>query len=116
MQELYRVRVGGAEPVRFVGVELGDLPRAQGVVAFAEDEPEPAGEDVEPLIAGVCDEQVEGGLTLARLEPRQGADRDAAVRGDRLQGESSIPTQRPQPWADVVEYRGAGGRCSPSAR
>jgi len=34
---------GGPEPVRFAGVELGDLAGAEGEVAFSEDEAELAG-------------------------------------------------------------------------
>ena len=51
---------GGAEPVRQPGVELGDLAGPHEVVV-AEDQPQPAGEDVEPLVA-----LVGAGLRLAR--------------------------------------------------
>ena len=40
-----------AEPVRHPGVELGRLPRAELDVLIAEHEPEPAVQDVEPLVA-----------------------------------------------------------------
>ena len=42
---------GVAEPVRHPGVELGDLARPEHEVVLAEQQAEPAGQDVEPLVA-----------------------------------------------------------------
>ena len=42
-----------AEPVRDLGVELGDLAGPEHQVLVAEDEPDVAGQDVDPLVAVV---------------------------------------------------------------
>lgn len=56
VQDFYGGSAGGPKPVRFAGVEFGDLAGAEGEVAFSEDEAELAGEDVEPFVAGMRDE------------------------------------------------------------
>ena len=50
-EELDGVLVGGAEPVRGAGVELGGLAGAEDEVVLGEDEAESAVEDVDPLVA-----------------------------------------------------------------
>ena len=50
-EDLDRVVALGAEPVRQPGVELVDLARAHRDVVLAEDQPQPAREDVQPLVA-----------------------------------------------------------------
>ena len=50
-EQLDRLVVRGAEPVRDAGVELGRLARGEHEVVLAEHQPQPAVEDVEPLVA-----------------------------------------------------------------
>jgi len=50
-EELHGTLVGVAEPVRQVGVELGDLSLGEDEVPVAEDHPQPAVQDVEPVVA-----------------------------------------------------------------
>src|SRR3954451_10647285 len=50
-QELDRLRVRRAEPVRHVGVDLGLPTRGETEVPLGEDQPQPPVEDVDPLIA-----------------------------------------------------------------
>jgi len=42
---------GGAEPVGGAGVELGDLPGGEDHVVVAEEQAQPAGQDVQPVVA-----------------------------------------------------------------
>jgi hypothetical protein len=53
-EDLGRTSGRAAEPVRHSGVELDHLAGPEYEVAVAEDQPEPTGEDVEPLVALVC--------------------------------------------------------------
>src|SRR5262245_40276687 len=91
-QQLDRPAAGAAEPVRHVSVELGGLPGAQDEVLVAEQQPELAVQDVEPLVALV-------GLRLGT---------PAAVRDDQLVGldaagppGKSIPASLPARQADL---------------
>lgn len=52
-KDLRRFVACAAEPVRYVGVELGDLAGAEHPVLVAEDEAHVAGEDVDPFVAVV---------------------------------------------------------------
>jgi len=50
-EEVLRLSVGPTDPGRGPGVELGGLARREHHVMASEDEPDPAAEDVEPLVA-----------------------------------------------------------------
>ena len=50
-QDFHRPITGGSEPVRDLGVELGDFARAHGDVVVGEDQPQLAAQDVQPLVA-----------------------------------------------------------------
>ncbi len=53
VEDLYGGGAGGAEPMRFAGVELGHLAGAEGELAVSENEAELAGEDAEPFVGVV---------------------------------------------------------------
>ena len=76
-QHFDRPLAAAAEPVRHPRIELGGLARVQDEVLIAQHEPEPAIQDVEPLVALV-------GLRLGRGAP----DRDGTFicRADRVGG------------------------------
>lgn len=50
-EEFHGVFVGVAEPVREVGVELGDLTLGEDEVLATEDDAEVAAQDVQPVVA-----------------------------------------------------------------
>ena len=50
-QELHRIVPGGTEPVRDSGVELGHLALLQDQVVIGDDQPQPTGQHVQPLVA-----------------------------------------------------------------
>jgi hypothetical protein len=50
-EELDGTGTGSPEPVRGAGVELGGLPWFENEVVFAEDQAEPAVEDIDPVVA-----------------------------------------------------------------
>ena len=90
---------GWPEPVRFAGIELGDLAGAEGEVAFSEDDAEFAGQDVEPFVAGVRDEPRLPGCEdlLEDLDP-------AGVLGEGHQN-AALPAVRLQVHAGVAGHR-----------
>src|SRR5687768_13139753 len=50
------------------------------------------------------EQQLQGGLALAGLEPRQGADRDARLLGEVGQGRLALKPQLPQPGPDRPQH------------
>jgi len=50
-QHLGSLGTGAAEPVRYAGVELGDLAGLHDEVVLGEPQPQPPGQDVHPLVA-----------------------------------------------------------------
>jgi hypothetical protein len=50
-EELDGTGTGSPEPVRGAGVELGSLPWFENEVVFAEDQAEPAVEDIDPVVS-----------------------------------------------------------------
>lgn len=91
---------GWPEPVRFAGIELGDLAGAEGEVAVSEDDAEFAGQDVEPFVAGVRDESRFPGCEdlLENLDP-------ARVLGEGHQDAALLPAVRLQVHAGVAGRR-----------
>ena len=91
---------GGPEPMRFAGIELGDLAGAEGEVALPEDEAELAGEDVEPFVAGMPDQLGFAGREdlLEDLDParvlRQGHQHAAPLPAVRLEVHAGIAGRR----------------------
>jgi hypothetical protein len=93
-EELDRLGVGGAEPVRDAGVELGRLTGREHQVVLAEDDPQSPVEDIEPLVAlvrlrlgfpaaaGGRDNQLVG---LDAAGPAGQRQHGHAVAGDRAQ-------------------------------
>lgn len=74
-EQLDGLRAGSVEPMRQAGVELGCLARLQHEVVLAEHEPQPAAQDVQPLIAlmhlqvGFLPGASRGDDKLLRLQP-----------------------------------------------
>jgi thioredoxin reductase len=102
-QQLGRIRARAGEPVRDVGVELGGLAGRQDHVVFAENEPQPAGQHVQPLVSLVRAQVGIPGLLvrredhLVRLEtagPAGQRDVGHAMPGERGGMDARIPGGR----------------------
>ena len=102
-QDLDGLVAGGAEPVRQLGVELGDLARPHRDVTLAEDQPQPPGENVEPLVALVGSKlrsPCSGGIDDLPRMP-------AAVRSRQRDDDPAVAHARSRPDPGVAERRGA---------
>jgi hypothetical protein len=127
-EELDWLRVGGAEPVRDAGVELGCFAGREHQVVLAEDDPQPAAQDVEPLVAlvglvtgAVASLEITGGrLAGVRLADGTVASREAlavspraAVRAGFLAAPGLRPAEHPSGAGEHIPADPAGRTAVP---